>query len=292
MAEDEFSKAELSDFIKSCDSPTLSKSSQSYQFESTHSTMLRSNDTYGKPSLKVPINLSADSLSQKLSNIYASELNKYPEKISELTSPEPLASPSPEMNKSYIEAEIEDTSKNTLFQWLSEIGLNSLFGVLIGQGYDDLKFLLEQMRSNPLTLEILEEFGVHKIGHRMILLAHLEEETQKFCRKSFPIKSSCCSKQPAQPAGHLKDWLLKINLPGCYKLFIDNGFVSLEQICYLMNSDYPLTDEVLQEIGIYKIGYRQRILLKLREDTSKNYSISSPSETTSKTAICGDCSIF
>lgn len=292
MAEDSLSKAELSDLIKSCESPNLSKSSHSFQFESTHSTLLKSNDTFGKSSIKVPINLSVDSLSQKLSSIYATEQGKFPEKISEFTSPEPFASPSPDLNKSYAEPEFEDTSKNTLFQWLSEIGLSCLFGVLVEQGYDDLKFLLEQMRTNPLNLEILQEFGVCKIGHRMILLAHLEEETQKFCRKSFPIKSSCCNKEPVKQTGHLKDWLMKINLPGCYKLFIDNGFVNLEQISYLMNSDYPLTDEILQDIGIYKIGYRQRILLKLKEDSSRPSSASYQNDSDSKSAVCGNCPLF
>lgn len=282
-------KPDISELIKSCESPTLFQSSLSFQFESTQSTILKSSESNPKPA-KLQTNLSVDSLSQKLSTIYATEIIKNPEKLSQLTSPEPLASPSPEEPQSFIEPEFEDTSKNTLFQWLSDFGLSSLFKLLISQGYDDLNFLIEQMKNEPISLKLLEEIGISKIGHRMILLAHLEAETQKYCRKSFPIKSSCCSKQPAQPAGHLKDWLMKINLLGCYKLFIDNGFVNLDQVMFLMSSDYPITDEVLQEIGVYKIGYRQRLLLKLKEDSSGRPFLMNDSET--KSAVCSGCLII
>jgi hypothetical protein len=281
-------KIDSSDLIKSCESPTLFKSSQSFQFESTQSTMLKSSESSLKP-FKQPTSLSVDSLSQKLSTIYATEILKNPEKISQVTSPEPLASPSPEEPLSFLEVEAEETSKNSLYQWLGEIGLCSLFKLLVSQGYDDLNFLIEQMRTEPITLSLLEEIGVEKIGHRMILLAHLEAETEKFCRKSFPIKSNCCSKQPAVPSGHLKDWLQRMNLSNCYKIFIDSGFVSLDQMSFLMHSNYPITDEVLQEMGIFKIGYRQRILLKIREDSgAKPFTIDSDT----KTAVCGECLII
>ena len=36
-----------------------------------------------------------------------------------------------------------------------------------------------------------------------------------------------------------------------------------------MNSSYQITDEVLKEIGICKIGHRQRILFKLKEDAAQ-----------------------
>ena len=287
MAEE--SKPDLSDLMKSCESPTLFQSNNSFQFESTQSTILKSTDSCPKRS-KFPTNLSVDSLSQKLSTIYATEVIKNPEKCSQLTSPEPLTSPLPDEAYSFIEPESEDTSQNTLFQWLADRGLSPLFKLLISHGYDDLNFLVEQMRTEPLSLELLEEIGIRKIGHRMILLAYLEAETQKCCRNSFPIKSSCCSKQPALPAVDLKDFLLRINLLGCYKIFIDNGFANMEQIMFLMNSEYPITDEVLQDIGIFKLGYRQRLLLKLTEDSSGRPFMIDDSET--KYAVCGECLII
>ena len=288
------SKPDISELIKSCESPTLFQSNNSFQFESTQSTILKSSDSYQSPKpSKFPTSLSVDSLSQKLSTIYATEVIKNPEKCSQLTSPEPLTSltsPLRDEVYSFIEPESEDTSQNTLFQWLADIGLSPLFKLLISQGYDDLNFLVEQMRTEPLSLELLEEIGIRKIGHRMIFLAHLEAESQKCCRNSFPIKPGCCSKQPAQPAGDLKEFLMKINLLGCYKIFIDNGFANLEQIKFLMNSEYPITDEVLQDIGIFKLGYRQRLLLKLIEDSTARPFFIDDSE--NKYAVCSECLIY
>lgn len=45
------------------------------------------------------------------------------------------------------------------------------------------------------------------------------------------------------------------------------GFEDLEHNLALMNSNFPITDEVLHyDIGIEKPGYRHRILAKLQED--------------------------
>ena len=80
-----------------------------------------------------------------------------------------------------------------------------LFEILFSQGYDDLNFLLEQMRSEPLTMELLEEIGVKKVGHRHILLAFLEEEIYKYLRKSMPVCSSCCSHKNTPPVPSLEE---------------------------------------------------------------------------------------
>ena len=77
--------------------------------------------------------------------------------------------------------------------------LEYLFGILYPNGYDDLDFLLAQVRSSePLTLEILEEIGVKKPGHRAKLLILLEEEAFKNFRQSLPIHNNllCNSSKP------------------------------------------------------------------------------------------------
>ena len=50
--------------------------------------------------------------------------------------------------------------------------------------------------------------------------------------------------------------------------FIDNGYNSIELLLIQMISSNPLTNEILkEEIKIDKIGYRSRIINKLKEDS-------------------------
>ena len=208
-----------------------------------------------------------------------------------LNTPEPQASPSPDEVKSVIEPEREDSSKNTLYQWLARINLLEIFEILTSQGYDDLHFLLEQMRSEPLTLELLEEIGVRKIGQRMTLLAFLEEEIHRYLRKSVPIRSDCCAQKQEVAVPSLKEWLYKINLQGTFGMFVEAGFCDVEQMVFLMNTNYQITDEVLKKVGVEKIGHRQRILIKLKEEAKgmmKNYSFLI-SESEAKNSACGFC---
>ena len=49
--------------------------------------------------------------------------------------------------------------------------------------------------------------------------------------------------------------------------FVVNGYHSLELLQLQMESKQPLTNEILQnELGIDKLGYRARILNKLKEE--------------------------
>lgn len=258
-----------------------------------------------QPMISLLISYSADPLiPNKISNFTALDYAEgNPEIIGVLKnsgvlksvqSPEPQASPSPEEIKSLMEPELEECNKNSLYQWLMKIGQQDLFELLISQGYDDLSFLFEQMRSEPLTLQLLEEIGVKKIGQRLILLAFLEEEVHKYLRKSAPVHSSCCTKETLTPISSLEDWLKKLNLGWTFPLFIDSGFIDMETILFLMNTNYAINDEVLKIVGIDKIGHRQRILLKLKEEARnaiKNISFLI-SENEVKNTACGFCQIF
>ena len=195
--------------------------------------------------------------------------------------------------QSIIEPEIEDSTKNSLYQWLIKMNLQELFEVFVNQGYDDLNFLLEQMKTEPLTLEVLKEIGVNKIGHRLIVLACLEDEINKFLRKSAPIASNCCSKKTAEELSSLKQWLVELNLQNYHFLFIKAGFFDLEKMFFVMNSSYPITEEILKDIGIEKIGHRQRILIKLREEAkNRRKTHSFVCENDAKAIACGTCKII
>ena len=67
----------------------------------------------------------------------------------------------------------------------------------------------------------------------------------------------------------------------------------MEQLLFLMHTNYPITDDVLKKIGVHKIGHRQRILLKLKEESKnvlKNISFI-VSENESSNIACGFCII-
>lgn len=70
-------------------------------------------------------------------------------------------------------------SQNPLFLWLQAKRLEFLFEGLFNNGFDDLDLLLYQMKNGAgtqVTLELLQQGGVKKPGHRAVLLALLEEE--------------------------------------------------------------------------------------------------------------------
>jgi len=48
---------------------------------------------------------------------------------------------------------------------------------------------------------------------------------------------------------------------------VEAGYDDYEELLYLMTTDYPITDLILEdEVGISKMGHRQRIVLKLQQD--------------------------
>jgi hypothetical protein len=107
----------------------------------------------------------------------------------------------------------------------------------------------------------------------------------------------CCSLPAPAPAfytyPHLKDWLESISLGSLYKTFVDSGYDDFEEILYLMTTGYPLTDMVLEnEVGILKMGHRQRILLKIQQDMStmgENKKKGVAMEKDGKTSACETC---
>jgi hypothetical protein len=60
----------------------------------------------------------------------------------------------------------------------------------------------------------------------------------------------CCALPAPSPAFYnhpqLKDWLESISLGSLYTLFINTGYDDYEEILYLMQSSYPITDTVLE----------------------------------------------
>lgn len=161
-----------------------------------------------------------------------------------------------------------DPHKNSIYKWLTSMKLEYLFGPLYSNGYDDLDFLLAQIRSSEcLTLEVLEDIGIKRVGDRLKLLALLEEEAFKDMRQSMPVKQGfmCGAKSRTMPA--LDVWLDSLGLNHLLKNFVDNGIEDSESLLIIMNSKYALNDDWLRLFfGIEKTGHRQKILFKIREE--------------------------
>jgi ankyrin repeat protein len=161
-----------------------------------------------------------------------------------------------------------DPHKSSLYKWLTSMKLEDLYNILYINGYDDLDFLLAQIRStDPLTLEILEKIGVSKYGHRAKLLALLEEEAFKDIRNSLPAHNCIiCSNRPSNSIT-LEKWLDSIGLKKLLKNFVDNGVEDMETLITIMQSKYAFCDETLKGVlDIEKLGHRQRIMGKIKEE--------------------------
>ena len=66
---------------------------------------------------------------------------------------------------------------------------------------------------------------------------------------------------------NLNKWLSDIKVERYLINFVENGYHSIELLLMQMETENPLTTEILRdEIGIDKIGYRSRILNKLKEE--------------------------
>jgi hypothetical protein len=265
------------------DSAQAKQSEDRYQVLSTTETTQTSLTKPGEifsPNYKGFQKLSVDLLEEKLKSL------EFPE--------ENLENGKPENLESFNAEDSSESLNQALYNFLIKIKLECLYEILTHNGYDDLSFLIEQMKTEPLNEEVLIKLGVSKIGHRLIFLAFLEEETNKYFRRSFPIKSDCCFPEGSSEVPSLEEWLERLYLKETYELFSNEGLQDLKQILFIMNSSYKITEEVLKQIGIKKIGHRQRILFKLREDAQKlnkkdfcvNYEVSGIN------LACGKCQIF
>ena len=145
-------------------------------------------------------------------------------------------------------------------------------------GFDDIKLILEQSKNGIASIKDneLKEAGIKIPGDRAKILIRIQELSNNF---NFPIpkevyysienkKNLYCEKNL-----HLKkleDWIKSLKIENYFNNFIKCGYYSLELLLVQMASSNPLTNEILKdELKIEKIGYRARIINKLKEDSKK-----------------------
>jgi hypothetical protein len=187
---------------------------------------------------------------------------------------EPDAERSSSATALYRTAKFGDSEKQgALRKWLRAIRLEEIADVLLDAGYDDMEQLTMQMQSSlPITLEMLEEIGVSLIGYRLRFLASLTEELKPSNPKQAKKNQlmSCIGQSQlgcSVSLPTLRSWLDGLGLLNLHSVLTRSGFDDLEQLLFLMNTAFPITDAELKEIGVCKPGHRIRILAKLREDS-------------------------
>ena len=168
---------------------------------------------------------------------------------------------------------IEKKQQKNLEQFINffnEIGLNTEYTkILSTNGFDDLNLLIEQTKNGiAMTDENLKEIGIKKPGIRAKIIIHLEELSKLF---DFPIEKEKVYFKNDRNKNYLFRFLSSINLEFYLNNFIDNEYTSPELLFVQMKCKQPITEDFLfKEIGIDKIGYRMRILNKIKNE-SCNY---------------------
>lgn len=191
-------------------------------------------------------------------------------------------------------------SKN-LQSFLSSIKMEQYDNNLIASGFDDLRLLIDQTKIGlGITDSNLREAGVDKPGDRAKILIKLQEVSGNF-KFDIPkgVYHKCddllnCSNDPY--IIKLSKWLSALKIDSYLNNFVSNGYHSLDLLQMQMESKQPLTNEILlDEIHIDKLGYRTRILNKLKEEGrilgNKLKSSAVVIEKKGKEEIC-ECRVF
>ena len=185
---------------------------------------------------------------------------------------EPLLLPEMEDTPENIE-ELEDIVKNnSLKEFLAQINMQKYLNNFIENGFDDMKIIIAQAQKGIYIKDSeLKEAGILFPGDRAKILIRIQEKAGNFrfavpksvyytCKNLDKIKNDINIK-------NLKNWLKNLRIDIYLKNFISNGYHSLELLFLQMESQSPLTAEILkEEVGIDKIGHRSRIINKLKED--------------------------
>ena len=205
-------------------------------------------------------------------------------------------------NEIYISSQ-ETISSNSLIDFLESLNLKKYYKNLSLNGFDDLNLIIEQTKENHLgiTNENLKEAGIINPGDRAKIIIKVQELANNF---SFNIPNevyyTCSDIKNADKDKNilkLNKWLKSINVENLLNNFISNGYHSLELLLIEINCKEPLNNQKLRdELNIDKVGFRQRIIVKLSDDSrkfinqlKKNILIIDQKKTNE---ICNECLIF
>ena len=169
--------------------------------------------------------------------------------------------------------EIELYCQKCLQEFLSQINMLKYYNLFINSGFDDINLIIHQSLKIGVSIKDFElkEIGIILPGDRAKILIRIQEKSENFC---YPVPKSvyytCKNLDNIEKDQHimkLKYWLKSIRVDNYLQNFIKAGYHSIELLLLQMESNNPLSNEILKdEIGIDKTGHRNRILNKLKDD--------------------------
>ena len=140
-------------------------------------------------------------------------------------------------------------------------------------GFDDINLILDQSKNGGASIQDneLKEAGISIPGDRAKILIRIQELSNNF---PFTVPKEVYHKiedinkiENDENIQKLKKWLENLKVEDYLINFIYSGYHSVELLLMQMISYNPLTSEMLkEEIGIDKIGYRSRIINKLKDE--------------------------
>ena len=145
--------------------------------------------------------------------------------------------------------------------------------ILANNGFDDINLILEQSKNGGTSIQDheLKEAGISIPGDRAKILIRIQELSNNF---PFPVPKEVYHTiedinkiENDKHIQKLNKWLKNLKVEDYLINFIYSGYHSVELLLMQMISYNPLTSEMLkEEIGIDKIGYRSRIISKLKDE--------------------------
>ena len=174
--------------------------------------------------------------------------------------------------KSINELEEDVIKNNILKEFLSQISLQKYINKFIENGFDDINLIIDQAQKGIYIKDSeLKEAGISCPGDRAKILIRIQEKAGNF-RFNVPksVYYTCKNLNKIDNdvnINNLRNWLKKLRIDNYLTNFIENGYHSIELLLLQMESQCPLTTEILkEEIRVDKIGHRSRIINKLKEE--------------------------
>ena len=160
-----------------------------------------------------------------------------------------------------------------LRDFLLQINMDKYLKILAVNGFDDINLILDQSKNGGASIQDneLKEAGISIPGDRAKILIRIQELSNNF---PFPVPKEVYHSiedinkiENDENIQKLKKWLESLKVEDYLINFIYSGYHSIELLLMQMISYNPLTSEMLkEEIGIDKIGYRSRIINKLKDE--------------------------
>lgn len=172
---------------------------------------------------------------------------------------------------------ISRTGADSLLSELNKLGLSRYYPCFKNNGLEDLEKLLKRMKSKgSLGIRDLQEIGIDQIGFCIVLLMRLDEINGDMhdlnivpdIQNTEEWNLSCYWNRTEnyEFIDGIRIWLELLGLQGREVLFERAGYSTINTLYRQMLSRWPISNELLKEIGICEDSERRVILNKLKSD--------------------------